>query len=58
LYSVLDELKEIFRKFAVEEQIKLASLPVFLQGVEFYCNLFKYDASNIYLQLEMDIKRT
>ena len=58
LYSVLDELKEIFRKFAAEEQVKLASLPVFFQGVEFYCNLLKFDASEIFAQLELDMKRT
>ena len=58
LYSVLDELKDMFKKFAAEQQIKLASLPVFFQGAEFYCNLFKFDASDIFTQLELDIKRT
>ena len=38
----------MFRKFAAEEKVKLASLPVFFQGVEFYCNLFKFDASDIF----------
>ena len=58
LYSVMDELKEMFREFAAEQQVKLTSLPVFFQGAEFYCNLFEYDASEIFAQLELDIKRT
>ena len=45
LYSVLDELKEMFKKFSTLQQVKLARLPVFSDGVEFYCNLFKFDAS-------------
>ena len=57
LYSVLDELKEMFRKFAAEQQVKLEKLPVFCKGAEFYCNLFKFDASEIFAQLEKDIKR-
>ena len=52
LYSFLDQLKEMFKKFAAEEQIKFPKLPVFLQGAEFYCNLFKFDASEIFSQLE------
>ena len=51
-YSVFDELKEMFKKFAVEQQNKLARLPVFCQGPEFYCNLFKFDASEMFAQLE------
>ena len=31
---------------------------MFFQGAEFYCNLFKFDASDIFNQLELDIKRT
>ena len=52
LYSVLDELKEMFKKFSAEQQVKLARLPVFSDGVDFYCNLFKFDASQIFAQLE------
>ena len=52
LYSVLDQFKEMFRKFASEEQVKFPKVPVFLQGAEFYCNLFKFDASEIFSQLE------
>ena len=48
----------MFRKFAAEQQIKLSSLPVFFQGVDFYCNLFKFDANEIFSQLELDVKRT
>ena len=51
LYSVLDELKEMFRKFAAEQQVKLEKLPVFFKGVEFYCNLLKFDAGGIFAQL-------
>ncbi len=58
LYSFLDGLKEMFKKFAAEQQEKLARLPVFLKGAEFYCNLFKFDATEIFAQLEEDIKRT
>ncbi len=58
LYSILDDLKEMFRKFSAQQQLKLASLPVFFQGAEFYCNLFKFDASEIFTQIELDIKRT
>ena len=52
LYSVLDQFKEMFRKFAAEEQVKFPKVPIFLQGAEFYCNLFKFDASEIFSQLE------
>jgi hypothetical protein len=48
----------MFRKFAAEQEVKLARLPVFLKGAEFYCNLFKFDATEIFAQLEEDIKRT
>jgi hypothetical protein len=48
LYSVMDEFKEMFRKFTAEEQVKFPKLPVFLQGADFYCNLFKFDASEIF----------
>ena len=52
LYSVLDALKDMFKRFAAEEQVKLARLPVFSEGVDFYFNLFKFDASQIFAQLE------
>ena len=52
LYAVLDELKEMFRKFATEQQEKLARLPVFFQGADFYCNLFKFDAGEMFAELE------
>ncbi len=58
LYLVLDTLKEMFRNFTTEEQVKIAKLPVFLKGAEFYCNLIKFDATEIFAQLEEDIKRT
>ena len=58
LYSVLDELKEMFKKFTAEQQHKLAKLPVFSHGADFYCNLIKFDVSEIFAQLEKDIKRT
>jgi hypothetical protein len=40
-----------------KRKLKLAKLPVFIKGAEFYCNLFKFDASEIFAQLEEDIKR-
>ena len=58
LYLVLDQLKEMFKKFAAEEQVKFPKVPVFLQGAEFYCNLFKFDGNEISAQLEKEIKRT
>ena len=58
LYSILDELKEMFKKFSAEEQVKFPTVPVFLQGAEFYCNLFKFDGNEISAQLEKKIKRT
>ena len=48
----------MFKNFAAEQQVKLEKLPVFCQGAEFYCNLFKFDASEIFAQLEQDMKRT
>ena len=48
----------MFKKFAAEQQHKLAKLPVFSQGADFYCNLVKFDVSEIFAQLEKDIKRT
>jgi hypothetical protein len=58
LYFILDSLKEIFRKFEAEQQLKLEKMPVFCEGVEFYCNLLKFDATKIFAQLELDIKTT
>jgi hypothetical protein len=36
LYSLLDEFKEMFKKFSAEQQVKLARFPVFSKGPDFY----------------------
>ena len=36
LLKDIDELKDLFKDFVFDEQVKLQNLPVFEKGVEFY----------------------